>query len=159
MELKIKSEKYGDKIALIDEEDYYRMINDFGNATWYLLKNPRNNDFYAERKVKGKNISMHRYIMKFPKGMYVDHLNHNTLDNRKSNLRVTTNVINCRNRRISKNNTSGISGVHFYKKYNKYMAYIKVNYKRIFLGYFSDYEDAVKARKNAEILYWAVKER
>lgn len=155
MKLKINSKTYGEKIVLVDDEDYERMLKDFGNTTWCLSKS-RNNTLYVQKRVNKKIIFLHRYIMNCPKGMYVDHINHNTLDNRKENLRITTNANNLRNGNIRKNNTSGVNGVYYDKKRKKYVAGIKVDYKKVHLGYFKKLEDAIKIRKEAEKLYWEV---
>ena len=156
MKLHINSKRYGNKIALIDDEDYERMIKDFGNAIWCLSINQRNGDFYLNKRKNGIKYLLHRYIMNCPKGMYVDHINHNTLDNRKCNLRITTNANNIRNGNIRKNNTSGINGVSYDKERKKYVAIIGVNGKKMFLGRFINLEDAIKNRKDAEKLYWEV---
>lgn len=156
MELKINSKTYGKKIVLIDDEDYERMIKDFGNATWNLNINQRNGDFYIQKRVNNKIVYLHRYVMNCPKGMYVDHINHNTFDNRKCNLRITTNANNLRNGNIRKNNTSGVNGVWYSKRDKKYVAEIIVNYKKISLGSFTNLEDAKKVRQQAEKLYWEV---
>ena len=111
---------------------------------------------YVQKRVKRKTISLHRYIMNNPDGV-VDHINHNTLDNRKENLRVTSNANNLRNGTLRNNNKTGIKGVHFDKSRNKYHASIKVNYKSIYLGRYDSLEEAEKARKNAEMKYWAWK--
>lgn len=58
------------------------------------------------------------------------------------------------NNEIRKNNTSGVTGVHFDKSRNKWMAYITYNNRRIFLGYFNNKEDAIEARIAAEIEYF-----
>ena len=156
MELKINSKTYGEKIVLVDNEDYERMLKDFGNTTWCLSQNTRNGDFYIQKRVNKKIIFLHRYIMNCPKGMYVDHINHNTLDNRKENLRITTNANNLRNGNIRKNNTSGVNGVYYSKRDKRYVAEIIVNYKKIHLGSFTNLEDAKNVRQKAEKLYWEV---
>lgn len=86
----------------------------------------------------------------FPKGMQVDHINHDRSDNRLSNMRFVTDHENAKNHSINKNNVSGIMGVHFDKSRQKYQAYIKVNYKRIFLGRYDNIEDAIAIRQQAE---------
>ena len=58
------------------------------------------------------------------------------------------------NTRLKSNNTSGVTGVNWDKRYNKWEARIKKDYKQIHLGYFNDFEDAVKARKDAEKKYF-----
>jgi hypothetical protein len=90
-----------------------------------------------------------------PKDMCVDHINGNTLDNRKNNLRICTNRENISNRtKLGTNNTSGILGVRFDNRRNKWYADIQYKGKCIFLGYFNIKEDAIKARIDAEKLYF-----
>ena len=83
----------------------------------------------------------------------VDHINHKRADNRKRNLRVCKRAENDRNRGLYATNTSGISGVHFDKKRNKWIANITYNRRRIFIGRFSHKEEAIRARllKEAEL--------
>ena len=92
--------------------------------------------------------------MDCPDGMVVDHINHDRIDNRKENLRVCSIRRNTMNQSRSKNNTSGVTGVGWDKKSNKWIAYIKVNYRQITLGRFSNIDDAIEARRNAEIEYF-----
>lgn len=152
--LRIDSPKYGLINILLDDEDYKKIEKDFNNLNWTITKN--RNKFYVQKRVNGKNIYLHRYIMNCPKGKYVDHKNHNTLDNRKQNLRITNNADNLRNGEIRVNNKTGVKGVYFDNKRNKYVANIKVNYKGIFLGRFNTLEEATQVRKEAEIKYWAM---
>ena len=58
------------------------------------------------------------------------------------------------NSKLSSNNTSGVTGVYWVKKCNKWNANIKINNKYIHLGNFTDFDDAVKARKEAEQKYF-----
>ena len=83
--------------------------------------------------------------LEFPEGMEVDHINGNSLDNRKSNLRICTHKENVRNQKLSAANTSGYRGVSWNKASKKWEAYIKVNQKRIYLGKFVDILDAARA--------------
>ena len=92
--------------------------------------------------------------MNCPKDMVVDHINHNPLDNRKSNLRICTQRENVMNSSLNSNNTSGCTGVAWVKENNRWWAYIDINNSRINLGYFIDYDEAVKVRKEAEIKYF-----
>lgn len=86
---------------------------------------------------------------------FIDHINGNTLDNRKSNLRKCSNSDNLKNRvRLPSNNTSGIIGVRFRSDRQKWYAEIKANGVVHRLGSFLHKEDAINARKNAEIKYF-----
>ena len=90
----------------------------------------------------------------------VDHIKHieddknSCRDNRKENLRKVTQSKNSMNRRKQRNNTSGTTGVYYRKNENKWVARIKIMGKEKFLGYFTNYDDAVKARKAAEEIYF-----
>lgn len=94
---------------------------------------------------KRKAIALHNYIMDPLKRETVDHINGDTLDNRKSNLRVVTRSENMQNRKISINNTSGFPGVTFNKRRNKWFVQLVSKGKRYSGGYFTDIEDAKKA--------------
>ena len=81
----------------------------------------------------------------------IDHINGNKKDNRICNLRDVTHQENQRNRKINKNNTSGVVGVNFQKASGKWRVRIKVDKIDIGLGLFNDLESAILARKSAEV--------
>ena len=130
-----------DKYAIVDEEDYEWLCK----CKWYAQRVGK--DYYARNRRKEGLVSMHRVILNAPKGLVVDHINHNTLDNRRKNLRLCTWAQNNQNRRPSKrkNKLSKYKGVSFYKKSKLYRALIWCNKKQYFLGYFKDETDAAKA--------------
>lgn len=112
---------------------------------------------YARSSIHRKNIYAHRIIMgmgNYEVNKEVDHINGNTLDNRKQNLRIVTSRQNGLNSSIRKDNTSGVTGVCWDKKHNKWLARVHENNKQIILGYYVNFEDAVKARKQAEDKYY-----
>lgn len=80
----------------------------------------------------------------------VDHQDGNTLDNSLGNLRLTTPHGNMRNRKLPKNNSTGVHGVYYVKRTGKYKAGIVVDNKYIHLGYFTSIDNAAKARQAAE---------
>ena len=84
-------------------------------------------------------------------GMEIDHINHNKEDNRIENLREVSRVEQNRNMTMNKTNTSGHSGVQFRKQRNKWRAYINEHNKQIPLGHFDTKEQAIAARKKAEV--------
>ncbi len=88
----------------------------------------------------------------FPKDD-IDHINGNGLDNRAVNLRSVTHAENNKNMRMPSNNTSGIVGVSWYKQKKKWQSYIKVNSKKIALGHFDSFFEAICARKSAEVAH------
>ena len=81
------------KVAFVDEDDYKKLIKHL----WCVTKN--RNTYYAHRTVCGKTETMHHAIMGVPpKGLMIDHINGNGLDNHKCNLRIVTNRQNCMNK-------------------------------------------------------------
>ena len=134
--------------ALIGLEDVIRCKE----YTWFL--STRN--YVLSKTQEGKNIKLHRFIMDIldkPK-VICDHIDRNPLNNQKNNLRLCTVKENKYNNSKQRNNTSGVVGVYWYKPYNKWKAQIKKDRKDIFLGYFNNFDEAVKVRKNAEIKYF-----
>ncbi|MEG1462635.1 MAG: HNH endonuclease [Anaerorhabdus sp.] len=111
---------------------------------------------YASAINENKTILLHRLLTNAPKGMEVDHINGDCLDNRRENLRICTHQENLSNRKKRLDNKSGYPGVFWYThcKTPAWVAYIKVNYKRIHLGQFRVLEDAIKARRDAELKYF-----
>lgn len=144
------------QFALVSDEDF-ESINEFKwSARWCKFTG----SFYAMRNSKtdseGKRhiILMHRYVMDTPKGLVSDHINHDTLDNRRCNLRNITSSQNNMNKKKQKSNTSGIVGVNFHKGNKKWRAFINVNKKQKSLGYYKLKCMAVKARLEAEDKYF-----
>lgn len=88
---------------------------------------------------------LHRLIMKPPKGMIVDHINNNPLDNRRSNLRLVTPQENSRNMSKQKNTTSKYYGVFFNNRINKWVGYAKVAGKNK-MSYFNNEDHAAYYR-------------
>lgn len=88
----------------------------------------------------------------YPKGV-IDHIDRNRLNNSIVNLRDITKAMNQRNLSKSIANTSTVTGVTWYKAGNKWHAQITVDRKKIHLGYFDKFEDAVIARKEAEVKF------
>jgi hypothetical protein len=130
-------------ITLVDDEDYE------------LLKK------YTWRTVQGYvttlsiNLSLSRLITKCPSGLEVDHKDHNPLNNQKSNLRICTKSQNRAYRyKTKKNTTSTYKGVYWNKLANRWMAYIRLNSKAKYIGYYNCEVEAAKAyNEMAEIHY------
>lgn len=103
----------------------------------------------------GKTIRLHRLIMNCLDNnkVDVDHINHDVLDNRKSNLRICEHYKNIISSKTYINNTSGRKGVYWDKSRNKWMVQITVNKKTYHLGRYDNFEDAVKIRLEAEQKY------
>jgi hypothetical protein len=130
-------------VTLVDDEDY-EYLNQF---KWYL-----NSNGYA-RTTSPQRMYMHALINKPPVGLQTDHVNRDKLDNRRSNLRSVTPLENSRNHGIHPTNTSGHPGVSWTKT-DKWEVYIWLKNKKKHIGRFAEFKDAVKARKQAERLYY-----
>lgn len=122
----INSEKYGYFEVIIDKEDFERV---YLMGKWSVAKFNSSSGFYA---IKRNGVGMHRVIMGLKKGdkHVIDHINGNSLDNRKSNLRIVTTSLNNKNLHKMRNNTSGKIGVSYENtitktgsKSERYMAY------------------------------------
>jgi len=107
--------------------------------------------FYCERKQNRRVVRIHREIMETKPGERVDHRDGNGLNNLRSNLRNCTPAENGRNRKVNKNNSSGLRGVSWSKPHRKYHAHIRHNYELLSLEYFTDRPEAGIARDRAAI--------
>jgi hypothetical protein len=109
---------------------------------------------YIRITVYGRTVLGHRVAWAISNGSWpdhqIDHVNGVRHDNRLSNLRDVDRVQNGRNQKMNMMNSSGAPGVHWSAPHKRWRAYISVNRKRIWLGLFQDFEDAVNARKAAE---------
>lgn len=113
---------------------------------------------YTFISINKKRVAAHRiawaiYYSVWPTDV-IDHVDGNGHNNRIFNLRQATQSQNLANQRLSKANTSGIKGVSWVPKKQKWQVGIKVNGKRIGLGYFVDKEEAGKAYAKAAIHYF-----
>lgn len=128
---------------LFDASDYEYI----SKQHWYF----KSNGYVCN--TKGEYI--HRLLVGVTEfGEYVDHINGDKFDNRRCNLRVCSNAENARNSSIGKNNTSGVRGVWFSEQNNKWIASIKVDYEFKYLGSFDEFNSAIKAREEAEEIYF-----
>ena len=109
---------------------------------------------YLPKDGKPKCILMHRQIMNPVKGLCVDHVDGNRLNNQRENLRTCTHSQNLMNQKLNKKSTSGIPGIHFLKREQKWLAHIKIKGKQIRLGLFKEKQTAINTRAEAEIKYF-----
>ena|SRR3990167_393779 len=150
------------KFALVDNEDFEFLQK----WKWCAALDKKCKDFRAMsnrhrwEKVKPVTMRMARIIMNATKGEMIDHINHNTLDNRRGNLRICTQIQNSRNSKIYKNNTTGYKGVSKctsltrYHKKDYFAAQIRFNKRLITLGYGTNKKSLAKLYKAASIKYF-----
>ncbi len=131
------------EFALVDDDDYENLIR----FKWSIIKLKRRS--YARSVIVGKHYYMHRLIMDAPAGVEVDHVDHNGLNNSRSNLRFATRVQNIHNSRKRTDNKSGHVGVYWNKAHQKWNCQIGINGKRVFLGHSSDINEASEMYKKA----------
>lgn len=133
------------QFALVDDEDFERI-----NANKWCVS-IHHSGYYAHRfsKTSKKIVYMHREILNAGAGSTTDHINGNTLDNRRANLRLCTNSQNLGNRGKPSNNKSGYKGVSWHTKERKWKAFICSNRKTKGLGSYTNKEDAARAYDKA----------
>lgn len=140
------------KSALIDDEDFDK-VNQF---KWYCDKLGYARTDKSINKNK-KSIYMHRFLLNCPTNMRVDHINHNTLDNRRINLRICTPSQNLQNAKVHPQNKLKVKGVSMkndiYRK-KPYIARIQLAGKQINLGYFKNIKEAKNAYNKAALKYF-----
>jgi len=135
------------KYAIVDAQDYdelikYKWCANKVRKRWYAVRG-----VWESTTKTTKIILMHRIIMKDDFNeyyCYTDHINNDTLDNRKCNLRVCNNSENMKNCRKS-HNTSGYIGVVWDKSRKKWKAQIGFHWKQVFIGRYDDIIDAALA--------------
>lgn len=126
--------------TLINKRDHYKApkgsrVEGVNSAGYYRVR------------VDMKRYLVHRLLthmrgIDIPEGMVIDHINGNTLDNSKSNLRVVTRSQNQHNRKTMRNNTSGKSGVYFNKAAGKWQVQVNLEGKNHYGGLHINYLDA-----------------
>ena len=137
-------------------EEFWFDLEDYENIKDYCWYKTDQGYIASKESITRKTVFLHRIVTNCPDGLMVDHIHGNNTkhDNKKSNLRVCTNQENCMNCSLPKNNTSGVTGVKWHSRDNVWESCITVNYKRIYLGRYDKFEDAVKSRKEAEEKYF-----
>ena len=148
-EIIVISKKHGKKSILIDKED----VELCSKYTWgiYYAKNTKT--FYASTsfvKPKRTSTQIHRVIMGNPQNLFIDHINHDTLDNRKYNLRAVSPRVNNWNKKgACKNNVLGKRNIRYVEKLKKYI--VRVQQKHI--GCYSSLEEAENAASVARSIH------
>jgi len=132
------------QVAIVDADDYPLISQHKWHAQRCLHK------YYALTNINLDNgsrtqISMHRMIMDAPKGLEVDHIDRNGLNNRRSNLRLATHAQNTRNQGKWKETASKYKGLSLDKRDMKWQVKVFYNGKYVTVGRFFDEEEAARA--------------
>ncbi len=126
-------------VCIVDDDDFEWL------SQWKWQAHKSKNKYYAVRK---RVIRMHREIAKTPDGMQCDHIDGNTLDNRKSNLRNCEAYQNAMNRGANTNSKTGAKGVCLDR--GRYRARITFRGKKMHVGYFKTIDAAIEKRRIVE---------
>jgi len=133
------------KYSIVDPEDYDRLAK----HKWWTSRQGRS--YYATRCAsigngRKKCIWMHRVIMNARDGQFIDHINHNGLDNRKANLRFASHAQNSWNKRKQRGkHSSKFKGVSWFNHAKKWQVRIQANGMKIFVGSYKKEINAAKA--------------
>lgn len=136
-------------IAIEDLSKILRCDLETGQVFWREQAGYITTGGYRRIPIGGKDVSAHHVIFALKHGRWpqasIDHINGDPLDNRPENLRECTHAQNMWNKRLYRNNKSGVKGVHWHKQVGKWCAQIKHNGKLIVAGYYKDIAEATQA--------------
>lgn len=105
----------------------------------------------SSSRINNKHVMMHRLILQVQKGIFVDHINGDKLDNRRSNLRVANNKQNIQNQKPKQ---GYVKGARFHKSSGRWWAFIRINKKLIQIGAYATEEEAARAYDSAALYYF-----
>lgn len=140
------------RFTLVDDADY-EYLSKFNwsaiekQGKWYAVRS-RSRKERTGGIDHGRHILMHRELLKPSAHLEIDHMNGNSLDNQRENLRICTHLQNQANvHRKRVDNKSGATGVFWVAKLKQYRVYVNRNYKRINIGCYKTLEEAKEERE------------
>ena len=123
--------------ALVDDGNY-EWLNSY---KWHAKKG--HNTYYARRNVSKTTQLMHRLIMDtWKRDLWIDHIDHNGLNNLVENMRIVDKYQSARNIRVRKGCTSVYKGVYWNTRDKKWEATIYMKPKQTYIGQFDNEDDA-----------------
>jgi hypothetical protein len=128
--------------CIVDDDDYAAL----SQYKWHAIYGS-NGSYYAVRRVSGRDLYMHKVILGIGDGQQGDHINRDTLDNRRENLRPATHAQNIWNRDAQANNKLGIKGVSWVPSTHMYRVQIVRDYAYVHRGYYKTLEEAVEVAR------------
>lgn len=145
----IRSKKWGNHFVIVDTSDYKRVMK----YAWHILC-PDGKKFYVCSHQGCPYRRLGRFILRPTPKQFVDHINGNTFDNRKCNLRLCSISENTRNMITPSHNTSGYKGVYWNERNKKYRVRLTLNGKHIELGYHTNIHKAAELYNIGAIKYF-----
>lgn len=149
---------YNPETGLFTWKEKRKWSKEVGSVAGNIITQKRGGNKYVNIHTLGRQMRAHRVAFMIMTGREpdgdVDHINGDGTDNRWCNLREVVHTSNMKNLRRRKEGVgSGVMGVRWHKKANKWVAGIQHKGKNVHLGLFVDFDEAVKVRKNAETRY------
>lgn len=146
--IKLNRRKSPPLYAIIDAEDFILVDNYIG--TWYASYDKGTDSYYVRGNLDGKTIRLHRFILGITdSSVKVDHKDHDTLNNRRSNLKAGSHADNMANRRVNANSKTGVPGVYVLGR--NYGAQYSNNGNNEYLGTYKTIDEAAKAVENRRL--------
>jgi hypothetical protein len=142
------------KVALVDDEDYewlirwkwhYGCATENDNKSGYAMHDNGKHGKLGNKR----SIRMHHIVLGCESNIEIDHIDGNTLNNQKYNLRPVTHQQNSFNRKPNRNHSSKYKGVVWSKQHGKWRSRIRINQQLKHLGYFTDENEAALAYNKA----------
>lgn len=140
-----KVELTKNKVATVDDCDFKKV----SKFNWYCQET-LSNRFYARRTTDG--LYLHTFLMGNFKNKVIDHINGNSLDNTRDNLRFCDFVENLHNKKVYKNNKTGLKGI--FRDRNRWRARITVEKRKISIGSYASKNEAALAYDHAAKHYF-----